>query len=123
MSKAGQGGCADHTPEMLIAHEEPVCQELPEFLPPDILDIFIRGLPIVDATVAKNCLRAVRPTFAPGISCLDCDADAQRLVVVGDLEIREFDVRGRFYVSLASHGGPSIEETVNFPIFWTVDGD
>ena len=123
ISKAGQGGDADHTPEMLIVHEEPVCQEFPEFLPPDVLHILIRGLPAVDATVAMKSLRAVRPTLASGISCLDCDADAQRLLEVGDLEVRELDVRGRFYVSFASHGGPSPEETVNVPIFWAVDDD
>lgn len=108
---------------MRITHEEPVCQELPELLPPGVLHIFIRGLPDVDATVTMKIRRAVRPTVAPAIGGLDCDADAQRHVIVSDLKMREFDVRRWFPVSLASHGGPSPEEPVNLPIFWIVEGD
>lgn len=97
---------ADHTAEMWINQEKPVRQDLPELLPPTVLYALIRRLPAVDATVAVKCLRAVRPTLASAVGRLECNAYALRLVVVGDSEMRKFDVRGRFFMNLASHGDP-----------------
>lgn len=94
---------------MWISQKESVSQELSELLPPNVLLTVIRGLTADDAAVAMKCLRTVWPTLASAIGRLDCDAYALRLVVVGDLEMREFDVRGRFLVELASHGTPAVE--------------
>lgn len=78
-----------------------------------MLYIVIGGLQAADATVTVERLRGVRPTFASGIGYLDCDACAGRLVVVGDLKAGELDVGRRFFVSLASHGAPSAEYSVD----------
>ena len=94
---------------MWINQEELVYEELPELLPPGVLCHLIRGLPLVDATVAVKFLQAVWPPIASAIGRPNCDAHALWQVVIDESKVREVDVGGWCFATLAYHGGPNPE--------------